>query len=356
MLYFLLFSCVAIAITPRDTQNEILSFLNQVDPATPASGLTRLWVDTDKLLKIIDDTGTVTIIGSGGGGGALTPTTVKTSAYTAVVGDYVRGDASGGDFVVTMTATPTAGDEALIVNEDDTGVITVKGDGADIIEDDNETFLYGRNAFIHLIAIDASTWKIIASDLKFYGEGNIGGANPSYGLGVITVREEITDTGLDLVIIDSDVIFEASCTGSGLSSGLTCGVAETLGFNYPAKIPATGKYRACFRFTHSTAGGCMVTYEVVQVPEGCAGTPCVQSDVILFGEEKRNTFNNGASDVHQTIDVCGVFKLAQGAINTTLILMREQRVCGGGTNQSIMDRNAVDTDRDLHFSFKYLGN
>ena len=46
----------------------------------------------------------------GGGGGVSFNWTAKTTTYTAVTGDHLLADTSGGAFTITLPATPTAGD------------------------------------------------------------------------------------------------------------------------------------------------------------------------------------------------------------------------------------------------------
>ena len=52
-------------------------------------------------------------------------TTVKTAIYTAVAGDRVVCDASGGDFTVTLPASPDTDDMVQVVNAAASGVVTV---------------------------------------------------------------------------------------------------------------------------------------------------------------------------------------------------------------------------------------
>jgi hypothetical protein len=69
-------------------------------------------------------------------GGAVQPTAVKTSAYTAAVGELVRTDTTSAPFAVTLVAAPADG--ALIEIEDTTGVwgtnnLSVARGGSDTI-------------------------------------------------------------------------------------------------------------------------------------------------------------------------------------------------------------------------------
>ena len=60
---------------------------------------------------VYDDTNnTLTISSSGSGGAGLAPWQIKTSDYIAVAGDRIRVDATAGDVVITLPATPNAND------------------------------------------------------------------------------------------------------------------------------------------------------------------------------------------------------------------------------------------------------
>lgn len=101
------------------------------------------------------------ITASGGGGGGLTAQ-FKSSAYTASSGDQVFVDCSGGAVTITLPASPSSGDQVVVLDSSgDAGTSnitvgrnseTIDGAAADFVIDQD----YGQVAF----AYDGSDWKI----------------------------------------------------------------------------------------------------------------------------------------------------------------------------------------------------
>jgi hypothetical protein len=58
--------------------------------------------------------GVLTATGGGGGSGGLTPTATKTTAYNAVVGDFVICDSTSGAVAVTLPAAPANGSQIAV--------------------------------------------------------------------------------------------------------------------------------------------------------------------------------------------------------------------------------------------------
>ena len=85
-------------------------------------------------LALLDDADAAAQRATLGAQRALTPTSaVKTSAYTAVAGEIVCYDASGGTFQINAPASPSNGDVfAVWETAGSTTAVTVSGNGANI--------------------------------------------------------------------------------------------------------------------------------------------------------------------------------------------------------------------------------
>ncbi len=89
-------------------QESVIDFQGAGVTATPGTGKT-----------------IVTIPGGGGGGGGLLFTGVKTANYTAVDGEHVLADPSGGDFTVNSPSSPSTNDKFAVKKSVAGGVATV---------------------------------------------------------------------------------------------------------------------------------------------------------------------------------------------------------------------------------------
>lgn len=90
-------------------------------------------------------------------------TSVKTAAYNAVLGDFVRCDPSGGAFTVTLPALATASIGKVINVKNTTssaGAITIAATGGDTIDTAASTSIAAGFASLSFIATTASTWAI----------------------------------------------------------------------------------------------------------------------------------------------------------------------------------------------------
>ena len=98
-------------------------------------------------------------ITSGGG----TTWTVKTSNYTAVTGDGIIADTSGGTFTVTLPSSPSAGDNVIIADGGDWGStnLTVGRNGSTIEGVAENLTLDIGSIQVHLI-YSGTTWQVYA--------------------------------------------------------------------------------------------------------------------------------------------------------------------------------------------------
>jgi len=99
----------------------------------------------------------------GGGGGVSFNWTAKTTTYTAVTGDHLLADTSGGAFTITLPATPTAGDYIEFNDAKETWAtnnLTIARNGSNI-DSLAENLVCNVSAKIGLTYINATIgWKV----------------------------------------------------------------------------------------------------------------------------------------------------------------------------------------------------
>jgi hypothetical protein len=101
--------------------------------ATLVSGTNIKTVNGNTLL------GSGDLVITGGGGGGMTATSIKTTAYTAVANDLVRVNSSGGAFTVTLPSAPTDGDQIGVIDVNGacgTNAVLIAAAGAKTVEGD----------------------------------------------------------------------------------------------------------------------------------------------------------------------------------------------------------------------------
>ena len=104
-----------------------------------------------------------TTLSASGGGGSLSPWATKTTTYTAVDGDRLLADTSGGAFTITLPSSPSAGHYIEINDPEETWAtnnLTVARNGSNI-DSLAENLVCNITAKIGLTYIDATTgWKV----------------------------------------------------------------------------------------------------------------------------------------------------------------------------------------------------
>ena len=119
-------------------------------------------------IKTINNT---SILGSGditisGGGSSLTPTDVKTSAYTASTNDLVRCDTTSGGFSVTLPSSPADGATIAFLDMASTFAtsnLTVLPNTGKTIESDSTSYILDINgtsvSFVYNLA--STNWRLL---------------------------------------------------------------------------------------------------------------------------------------------------------------------------------------------------
>jgi len=120
------------------------------------------------LLPKLSGTGTDFLAGDGtwktAGGGGVSAWVVKTGAYTAVTGDRINMDSSGGIFTITLPASPSAGDEIDfndVTKSCGTYNVTIGRNGNNIDSTAEDLVVDTNGACFKLIYFDASVgWDV----------------------------------------------------------------------------------------------------------------------------------------------------------------------------------------------------
>lgn len=105
--------------------------------------------------------------GGGGGGGGLTVTSIKTTGYTAAVGELVRVNSTSASFTVTLPTTPTDGDKLAVFDianacEAYPVLLAIAGGSGDTIEGDATGLSININgAYVEVLYNSATdNWKV----------------------------------------------------------------------------------------------------------------------------------------------------------------------------------------------------
>lgn len=117
----------------------------------------------------------------------LVPTNIKTSAYTAVVGDFVPVDITSGGVTITLPTAPAAGSRigVMCVNTAGSNAVTVAAGGADVFEKSGgattETLvLLGQTQIYQYLS---GVWYITTGALLL---ASLDGRYLSFGGGILT--------------------------------------------------------------------------------------------------------------------------------------------------------------------------
>ena len=116
--------------------------------------------------------------GPTGATGTAAPFVKKTSNYSAVAGDYIIADTSGGSFTITLPASPSTGASVTIADGDNfyANNLTVDRNGS-TIEGSSTDLLIDVPALIVTLLYDGTTWEVYTS----IGTQGASGATGSQG-------------------------------------------------------------------------------------------------------------------------------------------------------------------------------
>lgn len=103
---------------------------------------------------------TVTISGGGGTGVAWV---TKTTTYTAVSGDHILANTTGGSFTITLPATPSANDFVVIKSgffTSNTKVLTIARNGSNIMNLAENMTIQQANVQVTLVYNATTGWTM----------------------------------------------------------------------------------------------------------------------------------------------------------------------------------------------------
>ena len=118
--------------------------------------------------------GITTVTITGGGGGGSNPWTRKTANYTAVAGDQLIADTTGGTFTITLPSSPSSGDSVKVADGGDwaSNNLTIDRNGSNIEGSTDNFVLDIRGIIVEFVYEDATDgWQVYANT----GPGAIGG-------------------------------------------------------------------------------------------------------------------------------------------------------------------------------------
>lgn len=191
------------------------------------------------------DASWTTVSSGGGGGGGLTPTAVKTAAYTAVSGDLVLVNATSGAITITLPTTSTAGTTAGAKKVDSSiNAVNVVGGGSTTIDGDASCVLAALDAAATFV-FDGSNWQIQATAIVNTGTDSLSGLFvPDYRVGYWYDRRSANNGNLAVGTIPP-----STAGASGLSLNTVTYVAvychrslpiDTVGVMTMATVPTAG--------------------------------------------------------------------------------------------------------------------
>ena len=128
----------------------------------------------------------------------------KTTTYTAVTGDQLIADTSGGAFTITLPASPSTGDSIRIADGDDweTNNLTI-GRNSSTIEGGTEDFVLDIKGITVDFIYDGTTWEVYAS----VGPRGQTGADAVYNTGITTSIYVSVDSGIGIGVTNTNDIF-----------------------------------------------------------------------------------------------------------------------------------------------------
>ena len=159
-------------------------------PATPASGFMRIYAKTDGKLYTVDDAGTETEIGSGGGAGGFAHYEEGTLATATNIRSWVAtSDGDFGDVYITCKDTGSASSTIIDINKNGTTIFTTQANRPTLAYDDADDVASGTPDVTSYEAGDVITVDIdqvatgasgLSVNINVGGAGGSGG-NPDIG-------------------------------------------------------------------------------------------------------------------------------------------------------------------------------
>lgn len=125
---------------------------------------------------------------------------IKTSNYTASIGNQIIADTSGGEFTITLPASPSVGNVVRIADPGSWAINNLKlSPNGGTIEGDSATFIADIGGTILEVIYDGSTWEVYSSlggpgatgDILLRGNLGVSGITTSNQIIFASVSEKL---------------------------------------------------------------------------------------------------------------------------------------------------------------------
>lgn len=134
-------------------------------PSTPSSGDKKIYCLGDDKCYQLNDAGTETELGSGGGG-SLNITNVTTTYTALLTDDIIIATSGAANYDVDLpTAVGNSGKEFIIIKDYSDFVLGVDASGAELIGVHPAYNLGLKSSYVHVIS-NGTKWEVLASDNK----------------------------------------------------------------------------------------------------------------------------------------------------------------------------------------------
>jgi hypothetical protein len=125
---------------------------------------------------------------------------IKTSNYTAAIGDQIIADTSGGEFIITLPTSPSVGNVIRIADPGSWAINNLKlSPNGLTIEGDSDNFIVDIGGTILEVIYDGSTWEVYSSlggpgatgDISLRGNLSVSGFTTSNQTRFLSVAEKL---------------------------------------------------------------------------------------------------------------------------------------------------------------------
>ena len=188
-------------------------------------------------------------------GGLFTPEATKTSAYTAVPGDYVPVDTTGGAVTITLPTAPVAGTTIAVklVAQASSNAVTIAAGGADVFNAQGGATTYTLSRLYQGVQLQYLSGPSVWAVFDYSGQLHGSAFSASFAPKVVTLTDATTIT----TDASAGNDFRVTLTGN-----------HTLG----APTNPTDGQRVVYQVTQDSTGSRTLAYNAI-FDFGTPGTP-----------------------------------------------------------------------------------